>query len=98
MEAWQRAGSLEVYHYGEKRECRLGYGLIEDAAQYEDYPDCRQPALVFHGAHDEVVSPRVARAFAEGHSQVQLEILDSGHDLLNVLEYMLPRAAAFLGG
>jgi len=98
MEAWQRAGSIEVYHYGEKRECRLGYGLIEDASQYEDYPDCRQPALIFHGAHDEVVPPQVARAFAKGRDQVRLEIVDSGHDLLDVLEYMLPRVAAFLGG
>ena len=30
---------------------RLSYQLIEDAAQYEDFPDFRQPALIFHGAH-----------------------------------------------
>jgi pimeloyl-ACP methyl ester carboxylesterase len=97
MEAWRRTGSIEVFHYGERRECRLGYWLIQDAAQYEDYPDFRQPALIFHGAHDDVVPPRVAREFAEGRDQVRLEILDSGHDLLNVLDYMLPRVVAFLG-
>ena len=46
---WRRTGWLEVYHYGERRECRLGYGLLEDAGRYAAFPDVRQPALVFHG-------------------------------------------------
>jgi pimeloyl-ACP methyl ester carboxylesterase len=96
MEAWRRTGSIEVFHYGERRDCRLSYALFEDAALYEDFPDFDQPALVFHGAHDDVAPAELSRAFAEGRANVHLEIVDSGHDLLNVLDDMLPKVTAFL--
>jgi pimeloyl-ACP methyl ester carboxylesterase len=96
MAAWRRTGSIEVYHYGERRDCRLHYGLFEDAARYEDFPEFHQPALIFHGAHDDIVPPGLSREFAEGRSNVHLEIVDSGHDLLNVLDDMLPKTRGFL--
>jgi pimeloyl-ACP methyl ester carboxylesterase len=96
IEAWRTTGGIQVYHYGDKRECPLRYGLLEDAARYEEYPDCRQPTLIFHGAHDDVVSARYSREFAEGRPNVQLRILDSGHDLIDVLDVMLPEVLAFL--
>ena len=96
MAEWRRAGFLNVFHYGEGRECRLGYQLLEDAARYEDYPNLRQPALVFHGAHDDVVPLESSQTFALGRPNVRLEILDSGHDLLNVLDHMARAATAFL--
>jgi pimeloyl-ACP methyl ester carboxylesterase len=96
MEAWRRTGAIEVYHYGERRDRRLSYGLLEDAAQYEDYPDFRQPALIFHGAQDDVVPARFPQEFSTGRSNVRLEVVDSGHDLLNVLDYILPKVLAFL--
>src|SRR5260370_32314698 len=36
---WRRTGWLPIYHYGAKMESRVGYQLLEDAEQYEDYPD-----------------------------------------------------------
>jgi pimeloyl-ACP methyl ester carboxylesterase len=96
MERWRETGSMDVYHYGLRRNCRLGYGLMADAARYEDQPEFGQPALIFHGAHDDVVPARYSEAFAAGRGNVRLEIVDSGHDLLNVLDYMLRRVAAFL--
>ncbi len=48
-EEWRREGSVEFFHYGEKRARRVSYQLLEDAARYPDYPDFRQPALIFHG-------------------------------------------------
>jgi pimeloyl-ACP methyl ester carboxylesterase len=96
IEAWRTTGVIQVYHYGEKRECPLRYGLLEDAARYEDYPDCRQPALIFHGAQDDVVPARYSRGFAETRPNVRVRILDSGHELLDVLEVMLPEVIAFL--
>jgi pimeloyl-ACP methyl ester carboxylesterase len=97
MRQWRNKGSMEVYHYGERGNRRLSYDLITDAAQYEDQPAFRQPAVIFHGATDDVVPVRCAQEFAEGRKNVRLEVLDSGHDLLNMLEYMLPRVKAFLG-
>src|SRR5437879_2958276 len=31
---WRRTGWLPIYHYGDKVESRVGYGLLEDAGQY----------------------------------------------------------------
>lgn len=97
MERWRASGAMQVFHYGENRDRALSYRLIEDAAAYEDAPEFRQPALIFHGAHDDVVPPSLSRAFAATHPNVTLEILDSGHELLNVLDYMAPKVDAFLG-
>jgi len=96
MEEWRRKGSAEVYHYGEGRNCALHYGLMEDAARYEPWPDFRQPALIFHGAHDEVVPAQLSQQFATARRHVQLEIVDSGHELLNVLEEIGPTVVEFL--
>jgi pimeloyl-ACP methyl ester carboxylesterase len=88
VDEWRRTGWLPVYHYGEKVEQRVGYSLLEDADQCEDYPDVSQPVLIFHGSHDDVVPPGLSRRFAELRPQTALRILDSDHQLLNVLEEM----------
>ena len=93
---WRRAGTMEVYHYGENGRRQLGYQLIDDGAGYEDYPDFRQPALIFHGADDDVVPPRYSEHFAATHPNARLEILDSGHQLLDVLDEMAPKIVEFL--
>ena len=98
VDAWRAAGAIEVFHYGENRRCPLSYALLEDGLGYQDYPDFRQPALIFHGAHDDVVPARYSSEFAATHPNARLEVLDSGHELLNVLEYMAPKVCAFLTG
>ena len=96
MERWRREDALPVFHYGEGQIRSVRYQLIEDAAKYEEFPDFRQPALIFHGAHDDVVPARYSEEFAAGHPNVQLEIVDSGHDLLNVLDTIAERSVEFL--
>lgn len=66
--------------------------------RYEDYPEFRQPVLLFHvhGRHDEVVPAADSEQFAATHANARLEILDSGHELLNVLDYMAPKVVRFL--
>ncbi len=93
---WRTTGTVEVWHYGENRMCNLAYGLLEDARQYPDYPDFHQPALLFHGVHDDVVPPQFSVEFAATHPNACLEVLNSGHDLINVLDYMAPKVSAFL--
>jgi hypothetical protein len=56
LERWKIDGSRSFFHYGSKQDRPLGYGFVEDALLYEDQPDFRQPALVFHGTRDEVAS------------------------------------------
>ena len=96
MERWRTTGSLEVFHYGEGRPVPLGYQLIEDANQYEDYPDCSQPALIFHGRNDTVVPPDFSVTFAEAHPNATLRPYNSGHELVDVLDEMWMETEQFL--
>lgn len=96
VEQWRRSGAMDVFHYGENRNRKLGYQLLADAERYEGEPDFSQPALIFHGAHDDVVPAQYSQDFACRHANANLEVLDSGHDLLNVLEYMTPKVKEFL--
>jgi uncharacterized protein len=96
MEQWKRTNTLRVFHYSEGREVDLGYQLIEDAQQYEAYPEVRQPVLIFQGLHDTVVPPGYAERFATGHANAGLRLLDSDHDLVNVLDVMWRETEAFL--
>jgi pimeloyl-ACP methyl ester carboxylesterase len=96
VDAWRTSGAVQVYHYGDNRDRSLSSALLIDGLQYEDYPDFHQPALIFHGEHDDVVPADYSATFAASHSNAHLEILDSGHDLHNVLDYMAPKVEAFL--
>ena len=97
-EAWRASGFLDVYHYGERRNRRLSYGLIADGLQYEDFPDFKQPALIFHGIHDTVVPAELSSEFAAAHANARLHLLDSDHELLNVLDLIWQEAGPFLLG
>ena len=94
--AWRRNGFIEVYHYGEKRQRRLSCQLLDDAAQYEDSPTFLQPALLFHGTRDTVVPSQGSRQFAASHPNVRLRLLDSGHELTDVLDTIWQETAPFL--
>ena len=98
MEEWRRKGVLEVFHYSQGRTVELGYQLIEDGRQYEDYPQIRQPALIFHGRNDTVVPADLSVEFAGRHPQAQLHLMESDHELLNVLDDMWMETEKFLFG
>ena len=93
---WRRMGWLPVYHYGDNMERRVGYELLEDAEQYEDYPQVSQPAVIFHGRSDDVVPYEYSEQFAARNPQTTLRIVDSGHELLNVLDDMWVEAHRLL--
>jgi pimeloyl-ACP methyl ester carboxylesterase len=96
VEEWRRTGAMEVFHYGEDRNRSLSYALMEDADRYEEFPDFAQPALIFHGEHDDVVPLEFSIQLAASHPNVRLEILNSGHELIEVLEEMAEKAVKFL--
>ena len=96
LDEWLRTGSRNFYHYGYKSDRPLGYQFVEDAVQYEDSPDFRQPALIFHGLRDDVVPPEVSQRFAAGHPNVELRLVDSGHELTDVLDLLWNQTAMFL--
>lgn len=92
---WRNVGTRRFYHYGYKEERPLGYRFVEDAVQYEDSPDFAQPALIFHGTRDEVVPAEVSQRFADRHPNVRLRLVDSGHELTDMLEPMWEETAKF---
>jgi uncharacterized protein len=95
-EAWKRDGSVPVFHYGEGRERRLGYQFVEDSAQYEDEPVFSQPALILHGVHDNVVPSSISTGYSGLHSNVNLILMESGHELTDVLDPMWTQISNFL--
>jgi pimeloyl-ACP methyl ester carboxylesterase len=96
MEEWQRTGVLKVFHYGQGGTVELGYQLIEDGRRYEDFPEVRQPTLVFQGKNDSVVPSDLAVEFARRTPQAQLHLMESDHELLNALDDMWMETEKFL--
>ncbi len=94
---WRARGARAFYHYGYKADRPLAYAFVEDAAQYQDAPDFAQPALIFHGKRDDVVPPEVSERYAARHPNVTLKLVDSGHELTDVLDELWQGAANFLG-
>jgi len=93
MEAWKQNGTRLVYNYADTDLRPVGYQLYEDAAQYEDFPEITQPTLMFHGRLDEVVDPETVLDFSWGKPNVTLELVDSDHQLLDVLDMIWERVA-----
>ena len=98
MREWKRTGVLQVFHYGEGREVALGFQLIEDAREFEDYPKFPQPTLIFHGRHDTVVPPGHSITFSQQHADTTLRMMESDHQLLNVLDDIWMETERFLFG
>jgi uncharacterized protein len=96
FQAWRENGSIPVFHYGQGRELRLAFELMEDAAVYEGFPDFRQPGLIFHGVDDTVVPIANSRRYAMGRENIHLLEMRSGHELTDVLDGMWLRARPFL--
>ncbi len=94
---WRISGTMQVFHYGEQREVPLSYGIVEDGQQYEDFPEFRQPALIFHGIQDVTVPYSLSKKFATNHDNVRLWLLDSGHELTDSMEMMWDTTVDFLG-
>ena len=93
---WQRTGSMPVFHYSDGRTRELGYQLAEDAANYPDFPSFTQPALIFHGSRDTAVPSFLSEQFALEHPNARVRILDSDHELINVLDPMWRETREFI--
>jgi len=98
VEEWRRTGWLETWHYGENRPARISSALLDDGARYEDYPGFAQPALIFHGSRDTVVPPGYSEEFARRRPNARLHILDSDHELRDVIGRIWEESRGFLFG
>ena len=93
---WKRTGVSPVFHYAYSAEKMLGYQFLEDSQLYEAEPQFAQPALIFHGTEDEVVPAAFSREFAATHENVELHLMQSGHELKDVLDPMWALTCRFL--
>src|SRR5580704_3835948 len=98
IDEWKRTGVLRVFDYVERRDVELGYQLIEDGRKYEDYPEFPQPVLIFHGKHDTTVPLEYSVTFSERHPGTTLRLMESDHQLLNVLDEVWMETERFLFG
>jgi pimeloyl-ACP methyl ester carboxylesterase len=96
MARWRAEGTMPVFHYGEERELPLSVDLLDDARRHPEEPDPRAPALVFAGRNDDTVPLAAVEHFAAARRGRELVVLDSGHELTDVLEPMWERTSAFL--
>jgi pimeloyl-ACP methyl ester carboxylesterase len=98
MRSWQASGSMSVMDYATGQPAELGWQFMEDARAFEEEPAIAQPCLIYHGTLDDVVPLEASRSFAAGRSCVELREMDSGHELLNVLDEMWAGTRQFLLG
>jgi pimeloyl-ACP methyl ester carboxylesterase len=98
LKQWRESGWLEVFHYGDRTQRLVHYGLFEDALLHAPNPQCAQPALILHGLHDDVVPVGLSRSFCETHQSARLRVFDSDHELLNVLPEVVAAGTDFLIG
>ena len=96
VDEWRTRGYADVYHYGAKETRRLSIDLLNDAPRHPGYPGCRQPALIFHGTGDTVVPLSASETWIRENPQARLVPVDSGHELLDVLELIWDDARPFL--
>jgi uncharacterized protein len=96
MDLWKQRGVWPVFHYGAGHNLPLSYQIVDDSLRYEPEPQFSQPALIFHGARDPVVPVDSSREYAARHPNVVLRVLDSGHELTDVVEEMWSGIRAFL--
>jgi uncharacterized protein len=97
FEEWKRAGKRNFFHYAYVADRPLGYQFVQDAVQYEDEPDFAQPALILHGARDEMVPVEVSEQFAAHHPNAIFEVVPSDHALTDVLDFLWAKTVVFLG-
>jgi pimeloyl-ACP methyl ester carboxylesterase len=84
---WRRSGWWKVYNYANDREERIHYGLAEDIAAYDSFgAHVDIPVMIYHGKHDDVVSPAQSERFSADRSNVQLKLVESDHSLLDQID------------
>jgi uncharacterized protein len=96
LAAWKKDGQIPVFHYGSQRKELIGHQFIEEASQFEPFPNFQQDALIFHGVADTVVPIAFSESFADSHPNARLIRLQSGHELTDVVDVVWIETECFL--
>lgn len=97
IDEWRRRGSLRMMHYAYEEEREIDFALYEDAGRYDAWDvQGDVPILIFQGRHDDVVDPEMVARWAAGRPNVELVMLDDGHQLSESVEAIVERGVGFL--
>jgi len=90
---WRAPAGWRCSHYAEGRTAQSPTHCWKMARSMR-LPDFTQPALIFH-ASTTMWSRGLSRRFVAAHPNATLEIVDSGHQMLNVLDSIAPKVTGF---
>jgi uncharacterized protein len=97
VDAWERTGTREIFHYGENAPRQLHYEFYRDALTYPAaHAHVLQPTLIFQGMQDDVVKPQGVIGFCQGRPNISLRLLQDDHQLLAHLDEMWQEIRTFL--
>ncbi len=87
---------IPVYHYRYNKEMHLSADIFCDAEKWACLDlDRDLPTRIVHGIHDDTVDILESRNFARAHPKCQMEELDSDHQLLSHIDWIIEDALKF---
>jgi pimeloyl-ACP methyl ester carboxylesterase len=87
LEAWKRAGAIEVFHEEFGHEIPVRYDLQLDGLRYLERVEPSVPMVIVHGSNDTTVPTAHSREYAARFPDlVRLVEVDADHDLTGHLE------------
>jgi pimeloyl-ACP methyl ester carboxylesterase len=97
LEDWRASNRLNVFHHGYGRVMPVHYELYADARRYDSFnAKVVQPVQVFQGRLDDAVDPATVERWCRARPNVELHLLDDGHQLLGSLEFIWGEMRRFL--
>lgn len=98
IDEWRRTGRVTLFHYGRNEPADIGFQLYEDGARYDAFSvNLTQPILMFQGTRDELVDPAMVQEWASRRPNVDLRLLDDGHQLIESVDLIWSETEKFLG-
>ena len=94
---WQTTGSTAFTHHAQEREVAVGYVFYQDIRRWPAEPgpvSC--PALVLHGAQDDVVPIAHARSWVAAQPRARLVEVPDDHTLAASLDRIVDLAAGWI--
>lgn len=81
---------IPVFHYRYNKDMLLSTDIFRDAEKWDRLAlDRKLPTRIVHGIHDDTVGIIESRKFAELHPMCQLQELDSDHQLLSHIDWIV---------
>ncbi len=81
---------IQVFHYRYNKYIHLKTDIFRDAERWETLAFSKKiPVRIVHGIHDDTVDISESRTFVKEHPWCQLEELDSDHQLLDQVDWIV---------